>query len=68
MEGTGIAVGMATIFHQHNLPEVIFCTSHIFDEDPDATTANLMEAYPGPVSFQPWSGVMGEKLGIRAAI
>ena len=44
---SGIAVGMATNIPPHNLTEVISAL-HILMNDPDATTAELMEAVPGP--------------------
>ncbi|WP_282837450.1 DNA gyrase/topoisomerase IV subunit A [Microbacterium flavum] len=44
---TGIAVGMATNMAPHNLIEVIAAAIHLL-ENPDATTAELMEFVPGP--------------------
>ena len=44
---TGIAVGMTTNIPPHNLREVI-SGLHLLMENPDATTAELMEAIPGP--------------------
>ena len=62
--GTGIAVGMATNIPPHNLTEVISAL-HILMKDPDATTADLMEALPGP-DF-PTGGLVSGKAGIRKA-
>lgn len=62
--GTGIAVGMATNIPPHNLTEVISAL-HILMKDPDATTAELMEALPGP-DF-PTGGLVMGKSGIRKA-
>ena len=62
--GTGIAVGMATNIPPHNLTEVISAL-HILMKDPDATTADLMEALPGP-DF-PTGGLVMGKSGIRRA-
>nr|WP_225427153.1 DNA gyrase subunit A [Apilactobacillus micheneri] len=61
---SGIAVGMATNIPPHNLSEVISAL-HILMENPDATTADLMEALPGP-DF-PTGGVVLGKSGIRKA-
>lgn len=61
---TGIAVGMATNIPPHNLTEVISAL-HILMNDPDATTADLMEALPGP-DF-PTGGLVMGKSGIRKA-
>ncbi|MBT2733008.1 DNA gyrase subunit A [Carnobacterium sp. ISL-102] len=61
---TGIAVGMATNIPPHNLSEVISAL-HILMNDPDATTADLMEAIPGP-DF-PTGGLVMGKSGIRKA-
>lgn len=44
---TGIAVGMATNMAPHNLVEVVGAAIHLL-ENPDATTADLMEYVPGP--------------------
>ncbi|MFC7789705.1 DNA gyrase/topoisomerase IV subunit A [Microbacterium sp. MAHUQ-60] len=44
---SGIAVGMATNMAPHNLIEVIAAATHLLD-NPDATTAELMEFVPGP--------------------
>ena len=44
---SGIAVGMATNMAPHNLIEVIAAATHLL-ENPDATTADLMEFVPGP--------------------
>lgn len=61
---SGIAVGMATNIPPHNLAEVISAI-HILMKNPDATTADLMEALPGP-DF-PTGGVVMGKSGIRKA-
>ncbi|WP_372791769.1 DNA gyrase subunit A [Lentilactobacillus sp. SPB1-3] len=61
---SGIAVGMATNIPPHNLSEVISAI-HILMDNPDATTADLMEALPGP-DF-PTGGVVMGKSGIRKA-
>ena len=61
---SGIAVGMATNIPPHNLTEVISAL-HILMNDPDATTAELMEAVPGP-DF-PTGGIVMGKSGIRKA-
>ncbi|QEU48087.1 DNA gyrase subunit A [Schleiferilactobacillus harbinensis] len=61
---TGIAVGMTTNIPPHNLSEVISAL-HILMRNPDATTADLMEALPGP-DF-PTGGVVMGKSGIRRA-
>lgn len=61
---TGIAVGMATNIPPHNLSEVISAL-HILMNDPDATTADLMEVLPGP-DF-PTGGLVMGKSGIRRA-
>lgn len=61
---TGIAVGMATNIPTHNLAEVISAI-HILMDNPDATTADLMEALPGP-DFPTGAIVLG-KSGIRKA-
>ncbi|MCO0832150.1 DNA gyrase subunit A [Fructobacillus sp. W13] len=61
---TGIAVGMTTNIPTHNLGEVISAL-HILMENPDATTADLMEALPGP-DF-PTGGIVMGKAGIRKA-
>lgn len=61
---TGIAVGMTTNIPPHNMAEVI-SGLHILMENPDATTADLMEAIPGP-DF-PTGGVVIGKSGIRKA-
>lgn len=60
----GIAVGMATNIPPHNLGEVISAI-HMLMDNPDATTAELMEAVPGP-DFPTGAVVMG-KAGIRKA-
>jgi DNA gyrase subunit A len=60
----GIAVGMATNIPPHNLGEVISAI-HILMNNPDVTTAELMEAVPGP-DFPTGAIVMG-KSGIRKA-
>ncbi|CAI2546983.1 DNA gyrase subunit A [Apilactobacillus kunkeei] len=61
---SGIAVGMATNIPPHNLSEVISAI-HILMNNPEATTADLMEALPGP-DF-PTGGVVLGKSGIRRA-
>lgn len=61
---TGIAVGMTTNIPPHNMAEVI-SGLHILMENPDAKTADLMEAIPGP-DF-PTGGVVIGKSGIRKA-
>ena len=61
---TGIAVGMTTNIPPHNLSEVISAI-HVLMDNPDATTADLMEAIPGP-DF-PTGGIVMGKSGIRKA-
>ncbi|MDP0530163.1 DNA gyrase subunit A, partial [Lacticaseibacillus paracasei] len=61
---TGIAVGMTTNIPPHNLSETISAL-HVLMDNPDATTADLMQALPGP-DFPTGSVVMG-KSGIRHA-
>lgn len=61
---SGIAVGMATNIPPHNLAEVISAI-HVLMDNPEATTADLMEALPGP-DF-PTGGVVMGKSGIRKA-
>ncbi|MDF7637563.1 DNA gyrase subunit A [Leuconostocaceae bacterium ESL0958] len=61
---TGIAVGMTTNIPTHNLGEVISAL-HILMNNPAATTADLMEALPGP-DF-PTGGIVMGKAGIRKA-
>lgn len=61
---TGIAVGMTTNIPPHNLSEVI-AAIHILMNNEDATTADLMEALPGP-DF-PTGGIFMGKSGIRKA-
>ncbi len=61
---SGIAVGMATNIPPHNLSETISAI-HVLMKNPDATTADLMEALPGP-DF-PTGGVVLGKSGIRKA-
>lgn len=61
---SGIAVGMATSIPTHNLAEVI-SGIHILMDNPEATTADLMEAIPGP-DF-PTGGIVLGKSGIRKA-
>ena len=61
---TGIAVGMATNIPPHNLSEVISAI-HVLMKNPAATTAELMEALPGP-DF-PTGGLVMGKSGIRRA-
>ncbi|MFT8963202.1 MAG: DNA gyrase subunit A [Lacticaseibacillus paracasei] len=61
---TGIAVGMTTNIPPHNLSETISAL-HVLMDNPDATTADLMQALPGP-DF-PTGGVVRGKSGIRHA-
>ncbi|KRM96988.1 DNA gyrase subunit A [Liquorilactobacillus aquaticus DSM 21051] len=61
---TGIAVGMTTNIPPHNLREVI-AGLHILMDNPDATTADLMEVIKGP-DFPTGAIVIG-KSGIRKA-
>ena len=61
---TGIAVGMATNIPPHNLGEVIDAL-HVLMANPQAETADLMEALPGP-DF-PTGGLVMGKSGIRRA-
>lgn len=61
---TGIAVGMATNIPPHNLTEVIDALK-VLMANADATTADLMEALPGP-DF-PTGGLVMGKSGIRRA-
>ncbi|WP_390405689.1 DNA gyrase subunit A [Lacticaseibacillus jixiensis] len=61
---TGIAVGMTTNIPPHNLSEVISAL-HILMDNPEATTADLMTALPGP-DFPTGALVLG-KSGIRRA-
>lgn len=61
---SGIAVGMATNIPPHNLTEVISAL-HVLMRDPECTTADLMEALPGP-DF-PTGGIVMGKSGIRKA-
>ena len=61
---TGIAVGMTTNIPPHNLGEVI-SGIHMLMKNPDVTTADLMEAIPGP-DFPTGAIVMG-KSGTRKA-
>lgn len=61
---TGIAVGMTTNIPPHNLGEVI-SGIHMLMKNPDVTTADLMEAIPGP-DYPTGAIVMG-KSGIRKA-
>ena len=61
---TGIAVGMTTNIPPHNLSEVISAI-HLLMDNPDATTADLMEVLPGP-DF-PTGGIVMGKSGIRKA-
>ncbi len=55
---------MATSIPTHNLAEVI-SGIHILMDNPEATTADLMEAIPGP-DF-PTGGIVLGKSGIRKA-
>ena len=61
---TGIAVAMTTNIPPHNLSETISAL-HVLMDNPDATTADLMQALPGP-DF-PTGGVVMGKSGIRHA-
>lgn len=61
---SGIAVGMATNIPTHNLRETIDACRVIL-HNPEATTAELMEALPGP-DF-PTGGIILGKSGIRKA-
>ncbi len=61
---TGIAVGMATNIPPHNLTEVIDALKVLMNNS-EATTADLMEALPGP-DF-PTGGLVMGKSGIRRA-
>ena len=61
---TGIAVGMTTNIPPHNLAEVISAI-HLLMDNEDVTTAELMEALPGP-DF-PTGGIVMGKSGIRKA-
>lgn len=61
---TGIAVGMATNIPPHNLSEVISAI-HLLMDNPDVTTAELMDVLPGP-DF-PTGGLVMGKSGIRRA-
>lgn len=61
---TGIAVGMATNIPPHHLGETIDAI-HVLMDNPDCTTADLMEVLPGP-DF-PTGGLVMGKSGIRKA-
>lgn len=61
---SGIAVGMATNIPTHNLGETIEACRVILN-NPDATTADLMDVLPGP-DF-PTGGIVLGKSGIRKA-
>lgn len=61
---SGIAVGMATNMAPHNLSEVVAAATHLL-ENPDATTAELMEFVPGP-DF-PSGGILVGLDGVRDA-
>ena len=61
---SGIAVGMATNIPTHNLGETIEACRVVLN-NPDATTADLMEVLPGP-DF-PTGGIVLGKSGIRKA-
>ncbi|GAA2850044.1 DNA topoisomerase (ATP-hydrolyzing) [Microbacterium arabinogalactanolyticum] len=61
---SGIAVGMATNMAPHNLIEVIAAATHLL-ENPDATTAELMEFVPGP-DF-PSGGILMGLDGVKEA-
>ncbi|MGO1848049.1 DNA gyrase/topoisomerase IV subunit A [Microbacterium sp.] len=54
---SGIAVGMATNMAPHNLIETVNAATHLLD-NPEATTAELMEFVPGP-DFPSGGIVMG---------
>ena len=62
---SGIAVGMATNIPPHNLREVTGALKCLID-DPDATTADLMEYVKGP-DF-PTGGIIQGTQGIRQAL
>ena len=61
---TGIAVGMATNMAPHNLLEVVAAAIHLL-ENPEATTADLMQFVPGP--DLPGGGIIVGLDGIREA-
>ena len=61
---TGIAVGMATNMAPHNLIEVVAAAIHLLD-NPEATTADLMQFVPGP--DLPGGGIIVGLDGIREA-
>ncbi|QMU98244.1 DNA topoisomerase IV subunit A [Microbacterium esteraromaticum] len=61
---SGIAVGMATNMAPHNLIEVVAAATHLL-ENPDATTAELMEFVPGP-DF-PSGGILMGLDGVKEA-
>lgn len=61
---TGIAVGMTTNIPPHNLREVVDGI-HLLMKNPEITTAELMQAIPGP-DF-PTGGVVMGKSGIKRA-
>ncbi|BDZ38192.1 hypothetical protein GCM10025863_08060 [Microbacterium suwonense] len=61
---SGIAVGMATNMAPHNLIEVIAAATHLL-ENPDASTADLMEFVPGP-DF-PSGGILMGLDGVKEA-
>lgn len=61
---SGIAVGMATNMAPHNLIEVVAAATHLL-ENPEATTAELMEFVPGP-DF-PSGGILMGLDGVRDA-
>ena len=61
---SGIAVGMATNIPPHNMGEVIDAIELLVD-NPDATTAEIMECIPGP-DF-PTGGIIMGRSGIKAA-
>ena len=61
---TGIAVGMATNMAPHNLIEVVAAAIHLLD-NPDASTADLMQFVPGP--DLPGGGIIVGLDGIREA-
>ena len=61
---TGIAVGMATNMAPHNLIEVVAAAIHLLN-NPDASTADLMQFVPGP--DLPGGGIIVGLDGIREA-
>jgi len=61
---SGIAVGMATNMAPHNLIEVVAAATHLL-ENPEASTAELMEFVPGP-DF-PSGGILMGLDGVKEA-